>query len=198
MSSFSEGNNLKAFTDALNAYIHRGLINGGEILKAKTRQNLKEHQGNDQYGGEGRTLASIDYTAPGKSADDAIYPVDQIEQTNVKGTMNFGVGVPYAYYIENGAGPHSNSGSSTVDRVGGTFVEKMYAWADRVGIATNTPEGHDIIEGIIHKIKTKGTGASPFVMEEHEMLSIVKQEISKQLMLLRLPKKLTKIDITLS
>ena len=201
----------KEFEYRLGEIVTKVLDEAGMAIKAQVKQNLMNSQEmNNQYGGIGRAYRSVDYTTSafrspeyqtgGRQAEGADYPNDHIPNTKGPYEMNVGVGVPYAYYIEHGAGPHTGSSSGSVDKDGGTFIEKMEAYAFNIGLRIDENEDDKArFEGMIKSIRNKGTTARPF-WNAHvfEMENIVRKLLSRRVKALRLPTKEVKIEVDLT
>lgn len=171
--------------------IRNGLLQGGTTLKELTRDRIDERTIGQ---GDSRMIKSTDFSMNNRPATEAVFPRDAIRTPNSQYEMIFGVGVPYAMYVEKGAGPHT-SGNSSVDPDGGTFIEKMKAWATRVGININTPEGKRQFENIVSHIQRNGTGATPFLLSEKQMSDIVNKNLAIAVKGLRFGRKTVKVQV---
>lgn len=181
----AKNNILAGLDDALKEAVLMGMDASGKILTATTRKKLSSKQQSGlRYGGEDRTVKSIDYAIraqdgfQGRSPIDNEYPEDAVPVPEAPMTMIFGAGVPYALYIQQGAEPYRSGGPGTVDtRDGDTFIEKLTAWAVRVDIDPSS----DRFAYIANKIMTEGTDATPFMPMPDEVEQTVKDSINKAL-----------------
>lgn len=166
-----------------------GLTTAGEAISKDIHRRLKAVITED-ISGDSRTLRSVGYTLSGGTMHEADFPGDAIQAPEKPNSMIVGVGVPYALYIEIGSGPHSKTATlgTSDDPDGGTFMEKMYGFARRIGLNPDENRSDKArFEGLIKSIRENGTDAHPFMPQEADMKAIVKKEIAKAVKLLRLP-----------